>query len=403
MVSDHVAVTPDVAEQYPAPFYEPFTTLSWLAGITDRVAAGHHGAHRAVPAPAAHRPDGRQPQPAQRRPAGPRCGRRLGPAGVRGARRAVPAARGADRRVPARRARAPGRTTRTTAAGGSRSGSAATATPGLRRAVRLGDAWHPLRFTLRWLREAVGRLTAIADELGTPGARLGPADRAAAHRRARHRPGPARRRGHDRPDRRRPRPAAALGADTVVLDPFNGDPDRDPPARSAAWRALAAVAAHRRIPGGHDDPPTTRRFCAGPSSSPPGTGVRRTRRSARCWSAPDGAVLVEDHNTVVSDADITAHPELKLARWAARELTPRGGRRHHDVHQLPAVRRCARRRSTGPASDGWCTPCPREQLERGSSRRPRRCRRFGTRARRCSTRRVSRSTATTDPSRPGAV
>ncbi|MFK3979659.1 nucleoside deaminase [Micromonospora sp. NPDC050397] len=36
----------------------------------------------------------------------------------------------------------------------------------------------------------------------------------------------------------------------------------------------------------------------------------------------DGTVLIEDHNTVVSDADISAHPELKLARWAARELTP---------------------------------------------------------------------------------
>ncbi|MFC3499484.1 nucleoside deaminase [Micromonospora krabiensis] len=36
----------------------------------------------------------------------------------------------------------------------------------------------------------------------------------------------------------------------------------------------------------------------------------------------DGTVLIEDHNTVVSDADITAHPELKLARWAARELAP---------------------------------------------------------------------------------
>lgn len=34
----------------------------------------------------------------------------------------------------------------------------------------------------------------------------------------------------------------------------------------------------------------------------------------------DGTVLIEDHNTVVSDSDITAHPELKLARWAAREL-----------------------------------------------------------------------------------
>ncbi|GAA5190323.1 nucleoside deaminase [Rugosimonospora acidiphila] len=36
----------------------------------------------------------------------------------------------------------------------------------------------------------------------------------------------------------------------------------------------------------------------------------------------DGTVLIEDHNTVVSDSDITAHPELKLARWAARQLAP---------------------------------------------------------------------------------
>ncbi|MEU4832953.1 nucleoside deaminase [Streptosporangium sp. NPDC023615] len=37
---------------------------------------------------------------------------------------------------------------------------------------------------------------------------------------------------------------------------------------------------------------------------------------------PDGTVLAEDHNTVTSDRDISAHPELKLARWAARELDP---------------------------------------------------------------------------------
>ena len=35
---------------------------------------------------------------------------------------------------------------------------------------------------------------------------------------------------------------------------------------------------------------------------------------------PDGTVLAEDHNTVLSDGDISAHPEQKLARWAAREL-----------------------------------------------------------------------------------
>ncbi|GIF66146.1 tRNA-specific adenosine deaminase [Asanoa ishikariensis] len=37
---------------------------------------------------------------------------------------------------------------------------------------------------------------------------------------------------------------------------------------------------------------------------------------------PDGSVLAESHNTVPGDGDITAHPELKLARWAARELEP---------------------------------------------------------------------------------
>ncbi|GAA3080591.1 hypothetical protein GCM10020000_78040 [Streptomyces olivoverticillatus] len=35
---------------------------------------------------------------------------------------------------------------------------------------------------------------------------------------------------------------------------------------------------------------------------------------------PGGAILAEAHNTVRRDDDITAHPELKLARWAAREL-----------------------------------------------------------------------------------
>ena len=36
----------------------------------------------------------------------------------------------------------------------------------------------------------------------------------------------------------------------------------------------------------------------------------------------DGVILIEAHNTVRRDRDITAHPELKLARWAARELDP---------------------------------------------------------------------------------
>ncbi|MFJ8742289.1 hypothetical protein ACIRL2_23195 [Embleya sp. NPDC127516] len=31
MLSDHIAVTSDVAAQYPAPFYEPLTALAWPA------------------------------------------------------------------------------------------------------------------------------------------------------------------------------------------------------------------------------------------------------------------------------------------------------------------------------------------------------------------------------------
>ena len=34
----------------------------------------------------------------------------------------------------------------------------------------------------------------------------------------------------------------------------------------------------------------------------------------------DGTVVERSENTTVTDNDVTAHPELKLARWAAREL-----------------------------------------------------------------------------------
>ena len=40
MISDHVAVTADVDEVYPAPFYDPLIALSWLAGATCRVRLG---------------------------------------------------------------------------------------------------------------------------------------------------------------------------------------------------------------------------------------------------------------------------------------------------------------------------------------------------------------------------
>ncbi|MFI7673059.1 nucleoside deaminase [Actinophytocola sp. NPDC049390] len=39
-------------------------------------------------------------------------------------------------------------------------------------------------------------------------------------------------------------------------------------------------------------------------------------------AGPDDTVLVEERNTTITDDDITAHPELKLARWAAQHLDP---------------------------------------------------------------------------------
>jgi probable F420-dependent oxidoreductase len=40
VVSDHVAPTPEVTAVYPAPFYDPFVLLAWLAGQTSTVRLG---------------------------------------------------------------------------------------------------------------------------------------------------------------------------------------------------------------------------------------------------------------------------------------------------------------------------------------------------------------------------
>jgi tRNA(Arg) A34 adenosine deaminase TadA len=39
-------------------------------------------------------------------------------------------------------------------------------------------------------------------------------------------------------------------------------------------------------------------------------------------AGPDGAVLAEDRNRETSTGDETAHPELTLAQWAGRNLSP---------------------------------------------------------------------------------
>ncbi|GLW10866.1 F420-dependent oxidoreductase [Microtetraspora sp. NBRC 13810] len=242
MVSDHVVVTPDVAEQYPAPFYEPFTALSWLAGITTRIRLGttvlivpyRHPLLTARMAANLQQLSG---------------GRLVLGVGVGWARQEFEALgvpfgrRGAltDEHLRAmRRAWADEddyRSGRIPLWVGGGSDAA------LRRAVLLGDAWHPLRFTLPWLRERVDRLRAAADELGRPVPALAPrillrltdAPVTGADRRA----------GEGTLDQVAEdlRQLRLLGAESVVLDPFIGDPDETNHPETA-WRMLATVAAH---------------------------------------------------------------------------------------------------------------------------------------------------------------
>ncbi|MBR7838917.1 LLM class flavin-dependent oxidoreductase [Actinospica durhamensis] len=244
MVSDHVAVTSDVAKQYPAPFYEPFTTLAFLAGRTSTVTLGttvlivpyRHPLVTARMAANLHQLSG---------------GRLVLGVGVGWAREEFAALgvpfhrRGAltDEYLDAMRAawanEADYRCGQVPLWVGGGSEAA------MRRAVRLGVPWHPLRFTLPWFRDAVDRLRAIAGELSQPMPALAPR----IMLRLTEKP-------LDQPDRRAGEGTLeqvladleqirGLGAESVLLDPFGGDPD-ETLHPEAAWQALATIAAHRQ-------------------------------------------------------------------------------------------------------------------------------------------------------------
>ncbi|MGR3932015.1 LLM class flavin-dependent oxidoreductase [Streptomyces sp. BRA346] len=243
MVSDHVAVTPDVAEQYPAPFYEPFTTLSWLAGITERVRLGttvlvvpyRHPLLIARMAANLNQLSG---------------GRLVLGVGVGWAKQEYEALgvefeqRGklADEHLHAIR-------TAWEDDADYRSGDIPVWVGGmsdaaLRRAVRHGQAWHPIWFTLDWLREALDRLKGIAEELGRPVPGLAP--RVVLKLTDEPVTGPERPAGEGTIDQVMDdiEELRRLGAESVLLDPFNGDPE-ETLHPEAAWQALAAVAARR--------------------------------------------------------------------------------------------------------------------------------------------------------------
>ena len=233
MMSDHVVVTPDVAEQYPAPFYEPFTTLSWLAGVTERITLGT----TVLIAPYRH------PLLVARMAANLSDlsgGRLVLGVGVGWARQEFEAlgvpfnrrgkltdelitvAREAWQDAGYRAGHIP------IWVGGSSDGA-------LRRAARLGDAWHPLRQTPAQWEESLARLVSLADgQLPSLAPRIllkltGPVSH------GRHLGEGTLEQVIGDLDRLR-----ADGAHAVVLDPFIGDPEetRHP---EPAWDALAAV------------------------------------------------------------------------------------------------------------------------------------------------------------------
>jgi len=244
MVSDHIAVTPDVAEQYPAPFYEPFTTLSWLAGLTREIRLGT----TVLIVPYRH------PLLIARMAANLNDlsgGRLVLGVGVGWAREEFSAlgvpfrdrGRLTDEHLLAIRAAWQDETDY-------RSGHVplwigGNSDAALGRAVRLGDAWHPLRFTPGWMSKAAGRLTACAAEQGRPGPALMP--RIALRLTEAPVTDGGRLAGHGTIDQiiADLGQLSALGADTVVLDPFNGDP-RETAQPETAWRTLATVAERTR-------------------------------------------------------------------------------------------------------------------------------------------------------------
>jgi alkanesulfonate monooxygenase SsuD/methylene tetrahydromethanopterin reductase-like flavin-dependent oxidoreductase (luciferase family) len=241
MVSDHIVVTPDVAEQYPAPFYEPFTTLAWLAGLTSRVRLGT----TVLIAPY------RQPLLIARMAANLNQlsdGRLVLGVAVGWARQEFSALgvpfgqRGKLTDDCLRAVRAAWDNDQDYRSGQIPIWVGGNSDAGLRRAVRLGDAWHPLRFTLGWLREALDRMEAVAAGQQRPAPALAP--RIALRLTASPVTDPGRLAGEGTigqvtGDLEQLR---LLGAETVVLDPFNGGPD-ETLHPEPAWQALATVAA----------------------------------------------------------------------------------------------------------------------------------------------------------------
>lgn len=231
MLSDHIAVTPDVAVRYPERFFEPFTTLSYLAGLTSRVRLGT----TVIVLPYRH------PLLTARMAANLddlSGGRLVLGVGAGGARQefealgvpfaergrltdeallAMREAWGAERSIPI------------WVGGNSRAA--------MRRAERFDAAWHPLSVTFPFLHQAI----AAHSEL-----KLAPRISLRLTTEPVHDPERLAGTGSlaqilDDLDQ-----LQKLGAESVVLDPYHGDPEKTRRPQEA-WRALTTVATHWRM------------------------------------------------------------------------------------------------------------------------------------------------------------
>ena len=257
MISDHVAMTPDVVARYPAPYYDPFVTLAWLARATRRVELGttvvilpyRHPLHTARLTANIDRLSG---------------GRFIFGVGVGWARQefetlGVPFERRGAMSSDYLAAIKTAWTTDPASHTGPfvsfrdvRTGPPPVRIPpiwvggatdaAMRRAVRLGDAWHPIRIRVPWLRDTgLPRLRQIAEMEGRPLPALCPRIRLRIT--DARLPEDTRIAGDGTLDQIRAdlQALAELGAAYVLLDTYTDDAEatRD---HEAAWRMLATLA-----------------------------------------------------------------------------------------------------------------------------------------------------------------
>jgi probable F420-dependent oxidoreductase len=263
-----VAVTPDVSGRYPAPLYEPFTLLGWLAAATRTMEIGT----TVVVLPYRHPLEVARMAANVDRLSG---GRLLFGVGAGWARQEFAALgvpferRGAltneylaairtawadatasfrgrfvafqdvdTRPLPARRPHPP------IWVGGASDAA-------LRRAVRYGDAWHPIRSTVPWLRDTgLPRLREAAEKEGRPVPALCPRIRL----RLTEAPMDEAQRvaGEGTLDQVRADLAAlqSLGADYVLFDTYTDEPEATRDAE-AMWRMLTVLAERALDLGRH--------------------------------------------------------------------------------------------------------------------------------------------------------